>query len=141
MYMNRKGVVFGIRDTWSLDLTLSPIILSALLKFKECSNHEFKGVSNKVMQELFPEAEGFYSGEQLNEGEKVWDAIIDKMIYAFDLKNEPKMSDYHFDFVSEFGDRDEKGCRKMTLTNTNEAEYRRYVADSTLYREKVEEVG
>lgn len=138
MYKNRKGIVFGVRDTWSLDRTLSPIILSALLKFKECSAKR-KGVPIMLLCELFPEVLHEYTDEQMKQGEAAWIEILDKIIYAFNLKNEPRLQDYDFKFNTDFGEKEEDGYRKMTLTHTNDDEYQRYRQDEVLHEEKVKE--
>lgn len=143
MYMNRKGIQFGIKDTFSLDSTLSPIILSALNKFKEVitdpSRDHIVGVPNSVMREVFPDADGYgYSDEQLEEGSKLWIEIIDKMIYAFDIKNEPNLKDYAFKF-NHLTQKREDGNVSANIKATNENEYSRYKVDEALYITKVEE--
>lgn len=137
--MNRRGIVFGARDTWSLDHTLSPIILSALLKFKECSK-DYKGIPGNLLFEMFPDDPGYsYTEEQCDQASARWDEIIDTMIYAFNLKNEPKIQDYAFKFNHNFSAKDEKELTKMDLTVTNEEEYERYKNDEKAHQDKVTE--
>ena len=142
MYMNRKGVQFGVKDTWSLDASLSPIILSALLKFKETINapsrKDWVGVPSQIMYELFPDIEYNYSDEQLEKGSEYWNSILDKMIYAFDSNNEPNISSYGFKFNHE-SEKTEEGFVKTSITTTNESEYQRYKKDEDQYWKNVDE--
>lgn len=143
MYMNRKGIKFGVKDTFSLDSTLSPIILSALKKFKEVitdpSRNHIVGVPNSIMREVFPDAGVYgYSDEQLEEGTRKWLEIIDKMIYSFDRRNEPNILMYNFKINLGYEVVDSDKVKSNTNIN-NEAEYQRYKNDETLYWKKVEE--
>ena len=139
MYKNRKGIVFGAKDTWSLDHTLSPIILSALLKFKECSGGN-KGIPMSVLWDMFPETLYDHTEEQYEQASTRWDEILGTMIYAFNLKNEPKIQDYAFTFKHSFIDnKDKNGFTKMDLSVTNEDEYERYKWDEKTYQAKVKE--
>lgn len=139
MYKNRRGIVFGVRDTFSLDRTLSPIILSALLKFKECSAGH-KGIPGPLLCDMFPETLYDHTEEQYEQASARWNEIIDTMIYAFSLKNEPKIQDYAFTFKHSFIDsKDKNGFTKMDLSVTNEGEYERYKSDEKSYQEKVKE--
>lgn len=138
MYLNRKGIVFGVKDTWSLDRTLSPIILSSLIKFKECSA-ERKGVPVMLLCELFPDVLHEYTNEQMKEGEASWIEILDTMIYSFNLKNEPKIQDYDFKFNTDFGEKEDNDTRTMSISHTNDDEYQRYREDEKIYNEKVKE--
>lgn len=142
MYMNRKGVQFGVKDTWSLDASLSPIILSALTKFKEVvtdsSRSSWMGTPSLVLSDLYPDHKGNYTEEQLEEGSKLWLEIIDKMIYAFNLKNEPSLEDYNFSFNHSTKTM-EDGLNKVDISPTNQSEYDRYRADEDIHWEKVSE--
>ena len=136
--MNKRGIQFSNKDTWSLDHTLSPIILSALLKFKECSGDR-KGVPCNLLCEIFPDVKYNHTEEQLEEGEKAWQEILDKMIYSFDKKNEPKISDYNFKFITTFDPPKENGSKRMHISHTNDDEYQRYCIDAEEHGIKVEE--
>lgn len=138
MYKNRKGIVFGAKDTWSLDHTLSPIILSALLKFKECSGDN-KGIPMSVLWDMFPETLYDQTEEQNEQASARWDEILDTMIYAFNLKNEPKIQDYAFTFNTNFSKMDNERLTKCEITPTNEDEYERYKSDEKAHQDKVEE--
>lgn len=144
MYVNRKGIQFSRRDMWSLDITLSPIIHSALIKFKECSANN-KGIPGKLLFELYPDSKGDYSEEETDFASTEWDKILDKMIYAFNLKNEPKIGNYgfkfgHFEFEEQTEDEKAKGLHRMSpITVTNEEEYQRYRDDEDLHWQKVDE--
>lgn len=142
MYQNRKGIQFGVKDTWSLDVSLSPIILSALLKFKEVitdpSRKDCLGIPSLVLEDLYPNHQGGFTDEQGEEGLKLWLEIIDKMIYAFNLKNEPNLKDYAFTF-NHFTENTEDGLTKVNISPTNQVEYDRYRADEETHWKKVEE--
>lgn len=139
MYMNRTSIVFGARDTWSLDHTLSPIILSALLKFKECSK-DYKGIPGLLLCEMFPEVAYDHTEEQYDQASARWEEILDTMIYAFNLKNEPKIQDYAFKFNhSFFEDTSPDEFTRMDFSVTNEEEYERYKFDEKAYQDKVTE--
>lgn len=143
MYQNRKGIQFSVKDTWSLDTTLNAIILSALTKFKEVitdpSRKDWVGVPSLVLADLYPDHQDNFTDEQLEGGSKLWLEIIDKMIYAFDTKNEPNVKDYAFNFVNKKLEDLDNGMIRTTIYATNENEYSRYKADEALYKAKVEE--
>lgn len=145
MYMNRKGVVFGYKDTFSLDYTLSPIILAALKKFKEVitdpKRADFAGVPSVIVADLFS-VDGKYpetTDEQMHEAVRVWYEIIDKMIYAFDVKNEPKISDYNFKINMREVEKFEDGSCRVAIDTENEKEYQRYQADEEKHNKAVQE--
>ena len=139
MYKNRTGIVFGVKDVWNLDTTLSPIILSALLKFKECSAGH-KGIPGNLLFEMFPDNPGYsYTDEQSEQASQRWDEIIDTMIYAFNLKNEPKIRDYGKFFSDNLFTTDENGNKKLDLTITNKGEHSRYNEDLEKHQAKVKE--
>lgn len=141
MYQNRKGIQFSIKDTWSLDMTLSPIILSALKKFKEVitdsKRSSWVGVPSLVMVEINPNTFE-YTEEELEKGSKLWLEILDKMLYAFDLKGEPKITDYNFSFKHESEKLDD-GSFSYHIETNNKQEYERYKKDEEDHHKKVEE--
>ena len=138
MYLNRKGIVFGAKGTFSLDYTLSPIILSALLKFKECSA-DHKGIPGPLLCDMFPETLYDHTEEQYEQASTRWDEILDTMIYAFNLKNQPKIQDYAFTFNTNFSKMENERLTKCEITPTNEDEYERYKSDEKAHQEKVKE--
>lgn len=142
MYQNRRGIQFSVKDTWSLDATLNPILLSALRKFKEVitapERKDWVGVPSLVLFNLYPDHKEGHTDEQLQIASDEWVAIIDKMIYAFDVKNEPKLKDYAFSFNHD-KEESEDGLIHYKITTTNEEEYNRYKEDEALYNKRVEE--
>lgn len=89
MRMRGKKPIFNIKDTYSLDSTLSPIIAGALKKFKEVSEmpkHE----------DWFGTPASLCEGLPHEEAILLWAEIIDKMIYAFDSE-EPEIPDGIYD--------------------------------------------
>ena len=85
-------------DTWSMDHTLSLIILPMLKQLKE-TTHGAPAVSLKdVPESLWPIGEKgmskLYQGETDKNYFKRWEYVLDEMIYAFDCKankDEPYM--------------------------------------------------
>lgn len=143
MYKNKDGIQFSLADTYDLDSTLSPIILSALKKFKEVITHpkrkDWMGCPGKLLSEMFPKVKHDYSEEQLQQASDQWLDIIDKMIYAFDFKNAPDLLNYDFELnmrtIQEFED----GTSQITIDHTNDDEYERYKDDKIAWQLKVEE--
>lgn len=98
-------------DTWSLDRSLAYIILPALLQLKETrhgipSEFALVGGEDYVDQESFD----FYKDthdEAFAESAKLWDEIVDKMIWAFkeivteDYEEKYKHGEPSFDFVKD----------------------------------------
>lgn len=143
MYMNRKGIVFGVKDTWDMGSTLSPIILAGLKKFKEVvtspEHAMWRGIPGKLIMDLYPDLEGQMNEEQSAAADVEWLNILDKMIYAFDLNNEPELKDYNFKFSHRILERYEDGSSRITIEHSNEEEYQRYRADEAEHYKKVEE--
>jgi hypothetical protein len=110
------------RDTWNLDRTLADIILAGLIKFKEVKDSnkgEWFGVPGALCSEDKP----------FEESCQQWVEILEKMIYAFDYTNEPDLIDYNFEFITNRGERDERGLTPMSISYSNKEEYARYRAD------------
>lgn len=143
MRMKGKKVYFSYRDTFSLDCTLSPVILSALKRFKEVitspEHSEWRGVPGMVIYDMFPDLEDGANEEQLAEADARWLEILDAMIYAFHHKNEPDMKDYQFKFHHRVLERLEHGGSRITIENDNESEYQRYKDDMKEHERKVQE--
>ena len=85
MRLRGKKPIFNIKDTWSLDSTLSPIIAGALKKFKEVS-------TMPKHKDWFGTPSSLCEGLTHEESTLLWAEIIDKMIYAFDSE-EPEIPD------------------------------------------------
>ncbi len=88
-YSGRKGWQANYKDTFSLDYTLSPIILAALKKFREQSHKDMFGYPSRLNTD-------FSLPEDSDLGPIIWEGLIDHMIYAFDMDNEPKAEDYGY---------------------------------------------
>lgn len=128
-YTGRKGWQASYEDTFDLDYSLSPIILTALVKFRKQMDNEWFGVPSKVIDEC-----GYSIGETSEDDLQIcsdkWKEIIDKMIYAFDKSNEPDIEDY--DFGYNFQD-------KGLVQPANQSEYDRYREDEKLHWERKDE--
>jgi hypothetical protein len=142
--MKYGKIIFGYKDTFSLDYTLSPIIAAGLIKFKEvitdAKNFDTVGVPTKVLVELFGDKQHEFTEEELSLGSKRWVEIIDKMIFAFSGE-EPDIKDYAFSFGEWKTEPVEGGYRllKSSLEPNNKEEYQRYKDDQLLYQNKKEE--
>lgn len=144
MRMKGKKVYFSYQDTFSLDSVLSPVILSALKRFKEVvtdpENVDYAGIPGRVIQDMFPDAGYDTTEEQSAQAHARWLEILDQMIYAFDLKNEPSIRNYNFKFNRLFSDSEENSMyRKLDLSVDNQEEYDRYCKDTEEYHKKVQE--
>ena len=95
-------------DTWSMDSTLSPIILPMLKKLRVEKHgtpiniddsdlpenlrlRDYRDDSQWVQGCLFPEIPVVYDGESLNEVK--WNWIMDEMIFAFECKVDDSWED------------------------------------------------
>ena len=137
-YTGRKGWQASYQDTFDLDYTLSPIIYTALVKFREQMDNEWFGVPSKVINYC-----GYNIGEttddELEECAEKWKDLIDKMIVAFD--KEPEINDYKFEYVPAegHGERTEGNCSRWNMKPDNMDEYNRYRADEEAYRKAKDE--
>lgn len=147
-YTGRKGWQANLKDTWSLEHTLSPIIGAALVKYKETITGE--GSHRKGLPSAFEEA-CVEEGLVVWEDEESWvmtdesfDACMDKFlemiddcIYAF-TKEQPDISkyDFHYDFISEATE--ESVSRPFTMECSNKEESARYDEDMKTHNERVQ---
>lgn len=137
MRFKGKLPIFNYRDTFSLDSTLSPIILAGLIRFKEVlqerhSQDKCIGVPHSVFDrlEILPETSGGYSEKQLDIALEEWFNMLDKMIVGF--SEEPKLKDYGVEFEHNILDNsecdEERGWKRISidcLTPDRLAEYRK----------------
>lgn len=122
---------FGYKDTYSLDMTLSPIIYAGLSKFHEVLEKRNKengciGIPNEYMKN---ESEWVTDSDVQD-----WLDDIKKMMYAFENK-EPDIDKYDFKTLM-IPVSDGEG---YTLQSTNIEERDRYHADCKIHEEKVQE--
>lgn len=86
MYINRKGIQFSKRDTFDCS-TLGNIIVSWLKKFKEdYKENPFEGCP----VDYLPKDKVEFSDDEFSEGQALFIADIDKMIWAFSVDNMPE---------------------------------------------------
>ena len=121
-WTGRKGWQAKYKDTFSLDYTLSPIILAALKKFREQSYKAYFGFPSRLNSDyLLPEDSDL--------GPIIWDSILDHMIYAFDMDNEPKAEDFGYTVDLIRGDKLDNGCTSVTFkVSSEEAKEAYYLA-------------
>lgn len=120
---------FGEKDTWSLDDSLSPIILAGLTRFRDVLLK--RDAEGKIVG--YPSV---YSDQQgLNEDEcfQAWIDDLNRMIYAFDENNHPdaQYSEYNFEFSFE-----DHGVYSRIVVD-NQEEFDRYLKDCKIHEEKV----
>ena len=111
-HTGRKGWQASVKDTWSLNSTLNPIIAAGLRKF--IAQGDKLGVPGAVNE-----------CRTFQENADAWKEILHKMLYAFEDKA-PNMNDYDFEYDIDFESGD---FGSLTLTCTNEAERDRYQYD------------
>ena len=94
-YTGRKGWKVGKKSTWSINHSLSPIILAYLKEYKETMKTQ-QGIQIPLLFAANPELdEETYDWNTFTEEHHLMaDAyllvLVDKMLYAFDTSNEPK---------------------------------------------------
>ena len=107
-YSGRKGWQANYKDTFSLDYTLSPIILAALKKFREQSHKDMFGYPSRLNTD-------FSLPDNSDLGPIIWEGLIDHMIYAFDMDNEPKAEDYGYTVDLIRGEKLDNGCTSVSF--------------------------
>jgi hypothetical protein len=129
-HSGRKGWEANHRDTYSLDMTLSPIILAGLVKFRDTMNSEqYVGCFGVPSRLVLGDSECI---DAYDEAAKVWAGIIDEMIYAFDLSNEPDINDYGIEFNT--GNMDDDLAFGITCTTPEALEHMK--ADEKVHYER-----
>lgn len=142
MRFKGKKPIFNYEDTFSLDITLAPVICEGLKKFREVfedRNIEDKcyGVPWSCYERVGASPE-YWEDEKDNEDVKLWFDIIDKMIYAFESDNGPNIKNYSFDIEMIPVD-DPEGRKRYTIEVTGRDEEERYRKDLENHEEKIDE--
>lgn len=130
--------IASYRDTYSLDMALSPIIYAGLSKFHEVLEKRNKeGGCLGVPSEYCANPDIDVTDQDVQD----WLNDIKKMMYAFENK-EPDMKDYNFslEMVPVPGGVAKEGCSvPYTIKCDNEEEKARYYADLDAHEKKVQE--
>lgn len=121
--------VASYKDTWSVDYTLSPIILAVMKKFREQSQKDYF-VYPCCLKEDFNLPENFDATFE------IWEMIIDSIIFAFDSNNEPKIEDFNLEYTHESGEPNEKGMIPVTIKVNDEEAQQRYYSAVKEYEDK-----
>ena len=133
MRMRGKKVIFSRRDVWSLDCTLSLILVEGLRKFKEvisdpatCAGCPWDFIPDKF----------YVSAEEMDKSYEAWHEVLDKMIYAFDSK-EPEIPDGIFrdEVVPMIG----SDITEVKIRITNQGLYDEYKRDIEEWEKRVKE--
>ena len=127
-YSGRKGWKVHYKDTFSLDYTLSPIILAALKKFREQSHKDMFGYPSRLKTD-------FSLPEDSDLGPIIWEGLIDHMIYAFDMDNEPKAEDYGYTVDLIRGEKLDNGCTSVSFKVSSEEAKEAYYAAEKEYED------
>ena len=127
-YSGRKGWQANYKDTFSLDYTLSPIILAALKKFREQSHKDMFGYPSRLNTD-------FSLPENSDLGPIIWEGLIDHMIYAFDMDNEPKAEDYGYTVDLIRGEKLDNGCTPVSFKVSSEEAKEAYYAAEKEYED------
>lgn len=97
--------VFSYEDTWDLDSTLAPIICEGFKKFKEVllqrnADGKVYGVPVWAYEELGfkHDDRGAYTETEEEKAFEYYMETLDKIIYAFDLDQEPSLDDFGVDY-------------------------------------------
>lgn len=123
--------IASVRDTWSLDYTISPIIHAGLKKFKEeLEKAKYSGVPSDFVSD---------NNEVTEQNVKDWHNVLDKMAYAFDINSEPDSKDFNFKTEMLFGEKTDRGTTPVEIVVDNEEEKERYYEVLKEHRNKCTE--
>ena len=136
MYIKHGKPVFSYRDTFSMDMTLSPIIYAGVKKFRDVlleRNAEGKclGVPSGLCDS--------YEDTDVDAALEKWIGILDKIIYSFDPYSQPDIEDYKFDIKWHNKGNTEDGNTIVETEIVNEGEWRRYHKDLEEWEEACKE--
>ena len=126
MRIHKGKPFFSYKDTYSLDDVLSTIILAGLVKFRDTLKE--RDINGKAY--CVPIFDDNY--EDVPQSDK-WFEILDKIIFAFDDKNEPEVSSYKIGFKL-LSDKSEGFC-----SISNQDGYDRYRKDVEDWNKKKQE--
>lgn len=127
-WTGRKGWQANYKDTFSLDYTLSPIILAVLKKFREQSHKDMFGYPSRLNTD-------FSLPEDSDLAPIIWEGLIDHMIYAFDMDNEPKAEDYGYTVDLIRGEKLDNGCTSVSFKVSSEEAKEAYYAAEKEYED------
>ena len=127
-YTGKKGWQASYKDTCSLDYTLSPIILAALKKFREQSHKDMFWYPSRLNAD-------FQLPEDSDLGPIIWEGLIDHMIYAFDMDNEPKADSYGYTVDLIRGEKLDNGCTSVSFKVSSEEAKEAYYAAEKEYED------
>jgi hypothetical protein len=120
MYMNREGIKFGYKDTWSLDEVLKPVIAKGVIKFRDTLlERDEKGLCVGYPSSVIQPQD--FVGDEVTENNRFqeWIDILGEMIYAF-TADEPDPHEY-YKLVEgpRHMEETKNGCRRWDLIPDN----------------------
>ena len=133
MRFKGKKPIASVKDTWSLDYILDPIIHTLLVKFKEVvqSEDNCAGFPSAVLSDI----NDLTCEERDEYGLRTWHEILDKMIYAFG-DNEPELEDGMIEMITTPSEEDPA---LHNITFNTSPEYDIYTKDIDEHHKKVKE--
>ena len=138
MQIKKGKVLFGFKDTFSMDSVLAEVICAGVTKYKEViSEKNRKGIPSSIYDEVEltvnDEHEDF-------EGlcYKRLDYVLDEIIYAFG-DNAPDIMKYDYDYDEVSNTPDQFGNKTYSLVCNNKEELLRYETDSSTHDKRCEE--
>lgn len=134
-FTGRKGWQANYKDTFSLDYTLSPIILAGLKKFYEQKDNDYFGIPGIIFDTFNLNQETEHDLAVI-----IWEYILETMIYAFDNTNIPEASDFGYSVEMVRGEKKENGCREVSFKVSSE-ESKKVYYDAVAEHEKLCELG
>jgi hypothetical protein len=143
MRLKGKKAIFNYEDTYSLDMTLGPIITEGLKKFRDVlikqdkSNEACFGVPAvfQLSDEEKLGNEGVITSDEISALR--WFAVLEKMIFAFE-NEEPELPDGVLEMTTST-EVDEYGNYLAELNILNEPLYAKYRMECDKHEKMVEE--
>ena len=142
MRIHKGKPKFSYKDTWHMGGVLSPLICEGLKKYKEVAKVKAEGISGSFIEDMVDSGlvkrneDYTFSKEDWDVLDSKWWYVVDKMIYAFDLKSEPNIMEYNFSHI--FEESEEQGSIGISgsFKCTNEDESERYTNDMKAWNER-----
>ena len=132
MRMKGDKPIFNYIDTFTLDMTLGPIIVAGLRKFQEvvresdAAGYPAEYEIKEPMKSQVDNPDGIAFAE--------WMRTIDQMIYAFE-DNEPEIPDNILS-LREVGEEREDGSQEITIDVLDQEAYDKYMKECQIHEDK-----
>jgi hypothetical protein len=139
MRLKGKKPIFTIKDTYSLDSTLNPIIAAGLKKFLEVITNKNKDDSIYGVPGVFLALKTGDDGyeKDLEKASQKWFEALEKMIYSFGAE-EPGISDGVVEMIYAT-EPNEEGGYELEIKIHNQDLYDKHLRDVEVHLKKVQE--